>query len=119
MPAAMTLAEAPRGADCYLIEIGGEVDVSVVDRLRNAINRGGEHPLVLLDLSRCEFIDSSAIATIILGNLELEKEGRHLALLSPGTEVMRILTIAGLADRDLVFPDERAARAKLLGGGRS
>lgn len=113
----MSMAEAGRGTDCYLIEISGEVDLVVGDRLSAAIGRGDGHRLVLLDLARCKFIDSSAIGMIILTNLRMEKEGRRLALLSPGTEVMRVLRMTGLADRDLVFADERAARAALARSG--
>jgi len=109
----MSLAEAGHGADCYLIAVAGAVDLAVVDRLSAAIERGDRRRLVLLDLSSCEFMDSSAIGMLILANLRMEKEGRHLGLLSPGVEVMRVLDMTGLADRNLVFADERAARAAL------
>lgn len=111
------MAEAGRGIDCYLIELAGEVDLAAIDRLGAAIGRGDGHRLVLLDLARCEFIDSSVIGMIILANLRMEKEGRRLALLGPGIEVMRVLKMSGLADRDLVFADERAARAALARPG--
>lgn len=113
------MAEVRRADDRYLIEIAGEVDLAVIDRLSAAIERGNGHRLVLVDLSRCEFMDSSVIGMIILANLRMEKEGRRLALLSPGPDVMRVLTMAGLADRGLVFADERAARAALAQQGDS
>ena len=112
------MAETARGSDCYLIELGGEVDLVMVDRVSAAIGRGDGHRLVLLDLARCEFIDSSAIGMIILANLRMEKEGRRLALLRPGIDVMRVLKMSGLADRGLVFADERAARAALAFGAQ-
>jgi len=105
------MTEAGRGSDCYVIGIAGEVDLAAIERLSAAIGRGNGYRLVLLDLAGCEFIDSSAIGMIILANLQMEKEGRRLALLSPGNDVMRVLKMSGLADRDLVFADERAARA--------
>jgi anti-anti-sigma factor len=109
----MTLAESRRDDGCYLIEIAGEVDLAQTDRLSAALARGADHQAVLLDLSQCEFMDSSAIGLIILSNLQLERDGRRLALLTPGAEVMRVLTLTGLADTDLVFADEQAARAAL------
>jgi anti-anti-sigma factor len=109
----MSMAEAGRGSDCYLIEIAGEVDLTVIDRIEAAIRRGAGHRIVLLDLAACEFIDSSAIGMIILANLKMEKEGRRLALLSPRPQTLRVLEMTGLADRDLVFSDERTARAAL------
>jgi len=109
----MTLAESRHEGDCYLIEIGGEVDLAQTDRLSAAIARGADHRAVLLDLSRCKFMDSSAIGLIILSNLQLEKDGRRLALIHPGAEVMRVLTLTGLAETGLVFADEQAARAAL------
>lgn len=88
------------------IKVEGEVDLSVSARLRDAIERAPA-PFVLVDLTECEFIDTSAIATL----LAARRDGLQLLIHSPAGQVRRVLEVTGLTADGLVFAD----RAEALG----
>jgi anti-anti-sigma factor len=87
------------------IEIHGELDLAVADQLREAIERT-DQKRILINLSSCEFIDSTGIATIVQAS---QVDGRKLVAHSPPVQVLRILQITGLTDNGLIFEDREAA----------
>jgi anti-sigma B factor antagonist len=91
------------------IRVEGEADLAVADRLEAALDQASsaDGPL-LIDLSACDFIDSTAIALLLRKQTQLEKEGRRLAAWGASGQVLRILAVAGLTDSGFGFeePDE-------------
>jgi len=82
---------------CREIEVAGELDLAVSDDLRRALERAvdrGEH--VLLDLTDCDFIDSSGLAVLVHGHGALRAGGRELLLSGVAGQVLRMLTVTGL-----------------------
>jgi anti-sigma B factor antagonist len=100
---AFRLIESDLSPGCRQIEVEGELDLAVVGRLREAIEGSAPSRRVVIDLGRCEFIDSTAIATIVAAQREFRAEGRKLALCGAGDQVERVLTTTGLSDDGLVF----------------
>jgi stage II sporulation protein AA (anti-sigma F factor antagonist) len=94
------------------IEVDGEVDLSVADRLQNAIEKAGPGS-TLIDLSRCTFIDSTGIAVILRAHRLRAEDGGRLVAHSPSRQVLRVLTITGLTGNGLVFADRDEASAAL------
>ncbi len=72
----------------------------------------GELDLVI-DLERCEFIDSTGVAAIVQANRDRAAADGGVLVHSAGAQVLRVLTITGLADHGLVFPDSEATLASL------
>jgi anti-anti-sigma factor len=94
------------------IEVDGEVDLSVADRLQNAIENAGSGS-TLIDLTRCTFIDSTGIAVILRAHRLCAEDGGRLVAHSPSRQVLRVLTITGLTGNGLVFADRDEASAAL------
>lgn len=99
---------------CRDIQIEGELDLAVVERLDEALSAAIEEcECVLVGLERCEFIDSSGIAAILRAHHRLEAEGRRLAVYAPTEQVERVLTMTGLTSNGLVFATAEEALAAL------
>jgi anti-sigma B factor antagonist len=82
------------------ISVRGELDLSTAPELEGPLNEvleSGEGS-VLLDLSECEFIDSTGIALIVRAWQRLDggENGRTLVLCSQNDQVRRVLEITGL-----------------------
>jgi anti-sigma B factor antagonist len=88
---------------CHEIQVEGEVDLNVADQLREAIERAADHDQILIGLQRCEFIDSTAIAVIVLAHRQMAAQGRRLALYGASSQVLRVLSFTGLTENGLVF----------------
>lgn len=78
----------------------GELDLSTAPDLEGPLEaalESGEGSL-LIDLSDCEFIDSTGIALIVRAwqRLSSGQNGRALALCSSNEQVRRVLEITGL-----------------------
>jgi anti-anti-sigma factor len=83
-----------------MISVRGELDLSTAPRLEGPLDGavdGGEGS-VLIDLSRCEFIDSTGIALIVRARQSLDGggNGRALVICSQNEQVRRVLEITGL-----------------------
>jgi anti-sigma B factor antagonist len=82
------------------ISVRGELDLSTAPELEGPLDEvldGGDGS-VLIDLSRCEFIDSTGIALIVRAWQRLDGEGggRSLVICSQNDQVRRVLEITGL-----------------------
>jgi anti-sigma B factor antagonist len=100
---------------CRDIQIEGEVDLAVADRLDEALSAAAaECSRVLVGLERCTFIDSSAIAVILRSHNRMAEEGGQLAVYAPIDQVKRVLEMTGLVSNGLVFESAEAA-LKALG----
>jgi anti-anti-sigma factor len=82
------------------IAIRGELDLSTAPELEGPLEEtldSGEGS-VLIDLSQCEFIDSTGIALIVRAWQRLDSggNGRALVICSHNEQVRRVLEITGL-----------------------
>jgi anti-anti-sigma factor len=82
------------------IRVRGELDLSTAPNLEGPLDEAldsGEGSL-LIDLSQCEFIDSTGIALIVRAwqRLDSGNNGRVLVLCSQNDQVRRVLEITGL-----------------------
>jgi anti-sigma B factor antagonist len=101
--------------DVYVVRVAGEVDMSheqeLHDELRSAVEADAKG--IVVDLTECEFIDSSAIRALLLSREEKSPEGgsESFAVAASSDQILRILSVMGL---DQVLPikptvDEAAA----------
>jgi anti-anti-sigma factor len=82
------------------ISVQGELDLSTAPELEAPLEQALESGKgsVLIDLSRCEFIDSTGIALIVRAWQRLQggENGRALVICSQNDQVRRVLEITGL-----------------------
>lgn len=82
----------------HKISVIGELDLDTAPTLEAELRRARatDDASILIDLSGCEFIDSSGLALIIQAWRELEQaEGVSLAMCCAKDQVERLLRIAG------------------------
>jgi anti-sigma B factor antagonist len=105
------LSERDVWPGCREIELQGELDLTVSERLQVALGQAtaeGRH--VLLDLGACEFVDSSGLFALVHAQRELSRQGRQLLLYGAQGQVRRVLALIGLGESgvlaagDLVGP---------------
>ena len=80
---------------CREIAVEGELDLSVSAQLDSAIYefRGA---LVRINFARCQFIDSSVISTLVRADRRMKGEARHILVIAPSGQVLRLLAVTGL-----------------------
>jgi anti-sigma B factor antagonist len=91
--------------DVYVVHISGEVDMSHEEELRGEL-RGAvaaDSTGVVVDLTQCEFIDSSGVRALLLSReAQNSDEGaERLAVAASSEQILRILSVMGI---DRVIP---------------
>jgi len=108
---AFGLIERTLEPGCHEIQVEGELDLAVAERLQEAIDRArAEHDRVLIGLQACEFIDSTGIAVIVQAHGQMADAGGRLSVYGATSQVHRILEITGLTQDGLVFANADEAR---------
>ncbi len=98
------------------ISVVGELDLDTAPVLEAELRaaREPERTSVLIDLSDCEFIDSSGLALIIQAWRDLEREeGVGLAMCCAKDQVERLLRIAGAYEAISIYDGLDEALAAL------
>jgi anti-sigma B factor antagonist len=101
------ISSGPGPEDVYLVRVAGEVDMSHEEELRNELRTAVEADTkaIVVDLTECEFIDSSAIRALLLSRQEKtpQQGAESLAVAAASDQILRILSVMGL---DQVIPIE-------------
>jgi anti-sigma B factor antagonist len=109
------VADVVRDGDAVVVTLAGELDLYNADTVRSVlIEECARKPeRVIIDLSRVEFMDSTALGVLIEARTKLENHSGFL-LASPAAETRRALEISGL-DRHFGMHDtlDAALTAKL------
>jgi anti-sigma B factor antagonist len=97
-----------------MILVEGELDMSTAPELERALNEPLTAPdsSLLVDLSRCEFIDSTGIALIVRTWQGLGGEG-SFSLCGLGDQVKRALEVTGLESTIPTHPSRDDALTQL------
>jgi anti-anti-sigma factor len=68
-----------------LVRIRGDLDLQVVDRVTEALTQleSVEPELIVVDLSRASFMDSSGMGTIAAAHIRAREAGRRFAIVRP------------------------------------
>lgn len=94
----------------------GEIDLSTVPALRDALDHVVQHAArpVVVDLSQVSFMDSSAIPVLSETSRQLAAQQRSLALACrEGAAVHRLLSLVGLLGTLSVRPSRESALATI------
>jgi anti-anti-sigma factor len=79
------------------ITLAGELDVSVAERLEQALSLIEDAPIAVLDLREVRFIDAAGVEALVQARRRAGEDGRHLLLL-PSPRVRRVMELVGLDD---------------------
>ncbi len=106
----MSVERAADHEDVVVVEVGGDVDLKTAPELEHELVRAAESGagLVLVDLTDCTFIDSSALNALVHGKAAADAAEARLVVVCPSENLIRVLRIAGL-DRMLELHASREA----------
>jgi anti-sigma B factor antagonist len=88
--------EVVRGA--WVITIVGELDIATSARVRELLSdaaRDEDRPLVI-DLTACDFVDSTGLATLLHGAKPAQNGESNVALVCVGGEVRKLLELTAI-----------------------
>lgn len=104
----------------FVIAVEGELDMNTATDLERELEGplGAAQSPLLIDLSRCEFIDSTGIALIVRSWQTLDGDGDgdgdgRFALCGIGQQVKRVLDITGLEQTIPSHPSREQALERL------
>jgi anti-anti-sigma factor len=99
--------ETSERADGYHVELSGELDIASASNIESRLMalEQREPELLILDLRRVNFIDSTGLSMIINADGRAKKAGRRLTIVSGDGVPRRILRTVGLEDRLDVLSD--------------
>jgi anti-anti-sigma factor len=97
----------------HLIVAGGELDIGATSEMSAifAMSAAGPQDAVVLDLTNVDFIDSSALGTILRAAQQLERANKRMHVVAPEGPVRRLLEITGTASRFTLHSSRESAVA--------
>jgi anti-anti-sigma factor len=95
----------------HLVVASGELDVAATPRLSTVLAMAGTGAgqRVVLDVVAVDFIDSTALGTILKAASALEDGGHTLVVVAPDGPVRRLLEMTNLTGRFRLFPTRAQA----------
>jgi anti-sigma B factor antagonist len=92
------------------VSIGGELDISTAQRLEDDLRRiEADRPeLIVLDLQRLSFMDSTGLRLLITADSRAREDGRRLAIVQGNEMVMRVMRLTRLDERLHIVEDPGA-----------
>ena len=113
------ISSGPGPEDVYVVRVAGEVDMAHEEELRTELRAAvdAEGRGIVVDLTECEFIDSSAIRALLLSREENSPQdgGESLAVAASSNQILRILSVMGLDQVLPIEPTVEQAAAALSG----
>jgi anti-sigma B factor antagonist len=84
------------GAEPVVVTVAGEVDITVADRFRECLLTEADlgRRLIVVDMSRLRFMDSSGLSALIAGRRALGSDGT-IVLREPTEMVRKLLEVTG------------------------
>jgi anti-sigma B factor antagonist len=97
-----------------VVALAGELDLSSIPMLEGRLlEELRDRDSVIVDLTRLTFIDSSGMGVLIKAHRATNGAGGLHLVVSDGSQVERVFTIAGMGSALPIFPDRGAAIAAL------
>lgn len=105
------------GAGCTVLEVHGDLDMATQQQLRDDLLPLVGPGQVVVDLSGVEFMDSSALGTLVVMFKALRDDGGRLCLAGVRQPVRAVLSITSV-DRVIdIYDTVRAAEESMTSGG--
>ncbi|WP_250002744.1 STAS domain-containing protein [Actinoplanes sp. M2I2] len=91
-------ASTHEGPGHVRVTLAGECDLAVRDELHAVLDAAVQaSPLVIVDLTRLDFLDSSGLHGLVVAHLEAQARGGRITLANAGGAVADVLDITGVA----------------------
>jgi anti-anti-sigma factor len=93
--------EVQQHDDTSVVVAKGELDVTSTTSFAAALEQAkrSSAPLVVIDLSELQFIDSSGLAMLVKADNDAKAGGRRLMVVRGPHQVQHLLELTGLAER--------------------
>lgn len=95
--------------DRAVVAVSGDIDLLGATRLHRPLMDALAHPVTVLDLTDCAFMDSSGLRTVLEAMQRANAAGRSFRLAGVGRPVVRVLELAGLLTTLSLYPDVETA----------
>jgi anti-sigma B factor antagonist len=81
-----------------VVAIRGELDIATSPGVRGVLDEaaGDESRPLVIDLSQCEFIDSTGLAALLHGAKPAQNGESHVAIVSPDGELRRLFQLTAV-----------------------
>jgi anti-sigma B factor antagonist len=92
--------------DRVVVSLDGELDMASAPLLQRAIEdvELASRPLLVLDLERLEFIDSTGLRIILSTHKRCQERDQELAVTRGSQQVERLLSVTGMAEHLRTVP---------------
>jgi stage II sporulation protein AA (anti-sigma F factor antagonist) len=88
----IAVQELPEGGE--VVRVSGELDLATVSDFEQTLSQRDASARIVLDLTECTFLDSSAVRAIVRAATRSEAAGGALAVVAPETGIRKALEIA-------------------------
>jgi anti-sigma B factor antagonist len=109
----------PGPEDAYVVRVTGEVDISHEEQLRGELRTAvaADSKGIVVDLTECEFIDSSGVRSLLLSReAQNSDEGsERLAVAASSEQILRIVSVMGIDRVIPIRPTVEEAAAAISG----
>ena len=109
----------PGPEDVYVVRVTGEVDMSHEEELRGELRKAvaADARGIVVDLTECEFIDSSGVRALLLSReaTHSSEGSEHLAVAASSEQILRILSVMGIDHVIPIRPTVEEASAEITG----
>jgi anti-sigma B factor antagonist len=103
----------------FVVRVTGEVDMSHEEELRGELRTAvaAEAKGIVVDLTECEFIDSSGVRALLLSREAQHPEdgAERLAVAASSEQIIRILSVMGIDRVIPIRPTVEEAAAEISG----
>ena len=96
MPAPDLILTTEMQESTTVIHVVGELDLSTVDAFDAELERSVAAGSVVVVLSECTFIDSSALQSLVRARRVVSSAGGEIVLVAPSQPARRVLEVAAL-----------------------
>jgi anti-anti-sigma factor len=105
--------ETGEQGDTVTVTLSGDLDLSTAKRAEEAIEQAerGDSDLLVIDLRRLSFMDSTGLRVIVSADKRAKRAGRRAVIVQGPAAVRRVFEITRLAERlDIVDTPEEIER---------
>jgi anti-sigma B factor antagonist len=85
-----------REAGRVILSLEGELDLATADLLEQAMVGLGQESMVVLDLERLKFIDSTGLRSVLAALERCREHGQEFAITPGSQQVQRLLGVTGV-----------------------
>jgi len=113
--------ETESDGELHTVSVHGELDQGTAPQLRGVLGSaiGDASASVLVDLSECDFIDSTGLSLLVEAKRRLGDEQRGFGVCCPDADVRRLLELTGIDEAVGLFDTRDEAVAALRNGAAS